>query len=374
MQLSLKDIYLEVCTQALSTQRKDGSMPAGHNGPYRDPETPVRNTSHWGIAFGKAYDISQNEAFLSASKRCFDYLLNNREFRAAHTFVHRNKAGKDSCNGLIGPAWNIEALLEAWCRFSEAAYLELALRLFDLHPFDRRSALWHRVDPDGRTLSVDGTLNHQLWFYAVSLGLAEHISQVSKQAQSIFEYRLDDHLAVATNGRIRHPIWSNFRLLKEVLRALAKPKQSRAMRIKEVGYHCFNLYALGIVEQNKASVLAALQGKLQQALAYLSSPEFAELLPLSPYSYAYNPPGFELPVIAELFQLAPEAREFANQALQDQIRLTYNRKMRDFSLDNPDPQTLTARIYELARLPNWFFDQKLVVGGSDFISALAENT
>ncbi len=47
----LHALLLESARAALSRQRADGSLPPGHNGPYADRETPVRNTAHWLVSF-----------------------------------------------------------------------------------------------------------------------------------------------------------------------------------------------------------------------------------------------------------------------------------------------------------------------------------
>ena len=41
----LSDIILQSCEAALQLQSEDGSFPPGCNGPYHDPETPVRMDS-----------------------------------------------------------------------------------------------------------------------------------------------------------------------------------------------------------------------------------------------------------------------------------------------------------------------------------------
>ena len=65
-QASLHEVIVSSASAALTLQRDDGSMPAGHNGPYYDPETPVRNTAHWLITFSRAYELSGAERFLDA--------------------------------------------------------------------------------------------------------------------------------------------------------------------------------------------------------------------------------------------------------------------------------------------------------------------
>ena len=55
--MTLYDILVKSALAGIALMQDDGSMPNGHNGPYGDPETPVRNTAHWSITFAKAYEI-----------------------------------------------------------------------------------------------------------------------------------------------------------------------------------------------------------------------------------------------------------------------------------------------------------------------------
>jgi hypothetical protein len=103
--------YLEKSAEkALLFQKNDGSMPSGHNGPYFHPETPVRNTVHWLIILIKVYKITKNKVFLDASRKCINYLVRQK---TEYNYHQRTYKGKDKCNGLIGPAWVMEALIIA---------------------------------------------------------------------------------------------------------------------------------------------------------------------------------------------------------------------------------------------------------------------
>jgi len=44
--------------RGIALQLPDGSMPAGHNGPWNRPETELRNTGNWLQVFGRAYDMA----------------------------------------------------------------------------------------------------------------------------------------------------------------------------------------------------------------------------------------------------------------------------------------------------------------------------
>lgn len=49
----LWDLIAKSAKRGIKLQAEDGSMPAGHNGPHNDPETPVRNTAHWCITLNE---------------------------------------------------------------------------------------------------------------------------------------------------------------------------------------------------------------------------------------------------------------------------------------------------------------------------------
>jgi hypothetical protein len=51
IQHTLHDIIKSAAHYSLVVQREDGSFPPGHNGPYFNPEIPIRNTGRWLIIF-----------------------------------------------------------------------------------------------------------------------------------------------------------------------------------------------------------------------------------------------------------------------------------------------------------------------------------
>ena len=67
-----RDIYTSILSSSIELQANDGHMPAGHNGPYRDPETPVRNTSHYLISFIRAWELTLDERFKAAANKCLE--------------------------------------------------------------------------------------------------------------------------------------------------------------------------------------------------------------------------------------------------------------------------------------------------------------
>jgi hypothetical protein len=338
--------------QALSYQHEEGYMPSGHNGPYLDPETPVRNTSHWAITFLKAWEITENEVFKESAVKCLNYLFTTH-YRTQYTFKHRDKEGKDQCNGLIGPAWNMEALLEGYKKLGDERYLNLAQELFLLHPFDKRKKVWHRVEPDGQILPVDISFNHQFWFFATASPLlqATNHEQVAQRLHS-FANHIERHLRLRSSDRIVHVI--NFLpvYLKERLKGVLKPEYHKKQKLKEVGYHAFNTYAFALLYQEMPHLSFFSSAKFKRTLNYLTSREYLEHIPDSIHGFPYNPPGFEVAFTGSTFN--EHFKEEIDIAQWVNRQLEFGLNEGNFTLENntKDPTTATARIYELTRLPD----------------------
>ena len=120
------DFLLHVADKALSWQRADGSFPPGHNGPYHDPETPVRNSGHWLIVFSRCYSLNGDTKYKDAIHRIAKYLTSKEARPEGFAFFHRKSPPKDRCNGLIGPAWTIESLVEASTVLEDDQYARIA--------------------------------------------------------------------------------------------------------------------------------------------------------------------------------------------------------------------------------------------------------
>ena len=173
---------------------KQGYILPGHNGPYIDQETPVRNTSHWLILFGYMYLKTKDEKYYDAVVKSADFLINPINRPEDATFYCRNKEGKDQSNGLIGQAWTIEALAEAYKVTNKMIYLDTAIEVFLLHPFDKKAGLWKVVETNGVIKSFDMTFNHQLWF-AMSGAILLSLKPNDKIKQNLecFFSRLNKH-------------------------------------------------------------------------------------------------------------------------------------------------------------------------------------
>lgn len=358
---TLKEVYLSICDMALVSQGNDGSMPGGCNGPYLDMETPVRNTGHWGMAFIKAFQLSQDPRFEQAAMRCFDFLVGDGEYRAGGVFRHRHSDHKDTCNGVIGPAWSIEALSAGFSHFGEPEYYNVAREVFESVPFHEKTGLWHRVEPTGKPLGLDATLNHQLWMAAAASLIAEQGCALAHERMRKFLGSLDRYFFVYPSGRIFHYLSRPKTIVKDSLRRLLKRNYRRSMFLKEVGYQTFNLYAFAMLKESIGEFSFSIDRKISKACSFCESDIFLREIEQSIHGFPYNPPGFEIPY--SLFILTGRSPEqIETDWISWQFRRTLDASNLLLSSNVPDALTLTARIYELSRLPNGFFNHLLEEG------------
>lgn len=356
---------------ALAEQRADGSMPPGHNGPHNATETPVRNTGHWLVSFAQLYRWTGEEKWRDAVQRAAGYLTSPAARPHGYTFHHREHPGKDRCNGLIGAAWTFEALVAAADALQDVRFLELAEDVFFQHPFDDARGLWWIVEIDGRVLRFDPTFNHQLWFAAAAALIRGPRRDNVLVRVGRFLDQCGLNVVLLPGGMIYHPIppirlatsgWGRIRVrLKEFLKATPIPgisgrvKRTRVdLMIKSIGYHAFNLHAFGMLKSEVPDHPVWEASWLRQAVELLKKRTFVAALEDNPYGYPYNPPGFEVPfALSMLGGLGPaQLLESAGEWIERQLAHTFDPESFQLSRNNPDPRTLTARLYEAARLPD----------------------
>ena len=357
--MRLYQLIEESAMQALSMQLPNGAMPPGHNGPYNDPETPVRNTSHWLISMLKAFEITQGLKFKDGAYQAAEFLLSDdaRPMKAA--FFCRKNPHKDLCNGLIGQAWTIEALVTAGHKLADQKYLQLAEEIFLMHQFEEEVGLWHRLNVDGSYASIDMTFNHQLWFAAAG-ALIHNMpdSTIGRQIKCFLDKALKQTLCTAGSGRIMHiiPPFSKLEnLARSTVNLIRRPvwilKHHTSMVKKEIGYHSFNLYAFALLFKYFPDHPLWNSKKFEAMLNYINNPNYISGLENNSFGYAYNPPGFEVAFcIQEFSSLYQNFSKSSDAWVNAQLQRSYCRKDKMMARHTKDKLTLAARLYEVTRL------------------------
>ncbi|MFM7312529.1 MAG: hypothetical protein ACKO0M_05070 [Cyanobium sp.] len=367
-ELSLGDLVLQAGAGSLAGQAEDGSFPAGWNGPYRDPETPVRNTAHWLFLLLRCWAWTGEERWRAAALRALAYLTSKDARPMGASFWCRRKPQKDFCNGLVGQAWALEGLLEAQRLLDDERALVLAGAVFHAHPFCTRRAAWHCLHVDGHRGRIDPTFNHQLWFAVQAGELADRGDAEAGSCLQAFLARLPGRLLLYPSGLIRHenPYWQVRQPLESGLAGLRLARSlpsERGLHAKSVGYHAFNTTALAqLLRWDRSGALRS-SGRLQRAFAHLGSGTYRRRIAAAPYGYEYNPPGFEVPVSLVLADRNgldtrngldrtphPPAADLIVSWLETQVRHGRDPATGQFSRGSGDPATAAARLYEATRL------------------------
>lgn len=254
--MSTYDLLIRSAWAALDEQLDDGSFPPGHNRVYEENETPLRTTSRWLMTLSYAYKLTGSESFRQAALNAGDYLTSKNLRPHGYTFQSRIVPGKDQCDGLVGQARPLAALAFAGRHLNVGYYLETAVNLFTMHPFDDDLGLWEIREVDGRRLSFDRTLNHQITFAAASAECSGNNIEVQNKIETFLDC-LPKLMELHTNGLIKHYVRPPFpRVIRSVCGSIRHWKLllneavfhyyslSPARRKKELGYHPVNLRSL----------------------------------------------------------------------------------------------------------------------------------
>ncbi len=353
--MNINEILVRSAYSVLKFQNSNGAMPAGHNGPYYDPETPVRNTSHWTISFLKTYELTGEIKYKQAAESCLSFLTSPEARPMSATFWHRKNPKKDFSNGIMGQAWTLEALEYAYRKLDDDRFLKIAEEVFLLHPYKPEHKAWQTVNVDGSIRGFDPTFNHQLWFAAIGSIIAEHGNVLIKDQTDNFLRALPNTMKSYPDGVIMHHptgylLVSRRERIKASYRDFRVPKQEKEYTyLKSVGYHGFNLYALGLIHNIHPNLPFFSSDLFQSMIRVIGTEKFKRDLKLSPYSFPYNPPGFELGFALQKFGDSNQALYF----LKEDYTRSFSQESHQWGKINPiDSETAAARVYEAYQLEN----------------------
>ncbi len=359
---NLYSILLKTARQGIRKQDPEsGRMPSGHNGPWKHIDTSVRNTSHWLITFFAAYEVSENDIFQDCANRCLEFLTSDTARPQNKTFIHR-KDGGNNCNGLIGQAWTLEALIYA-DEFVKQDLMNLAEEVYLLHPFDSELGLWRSVDVDGSIGSIHSTFNQQLWFAAIGSQLAKKNSEIKKMVSRFLD-QLETNIRLTRDGLIVHNSYPHegYRRFRYDMKNAFLRDVRQQRRELAVGYHSFNLYGMALLYREYPSHPFWKTTVFESTLQYANSDKYLNDAKDNRYCFGYNPTGLEVAFAGNTFDYVDLNVE---EWVERQLSLTYD-PLDGLMNKGSDPTTLAARFYEAVRLPNIEFgDMSFFVTGQE---------
>lgn len=293
---------------------------SGHNGPYRDKETPIRYKAHM-ICF--LCNTDPQIQYKEQVRMLVNHILSSNYHLQNGFFINRYKEGKDQVNGVIGIAWVIEAFSLATLKYNFNETKDYLQQVEEKIPFIPGRAIWKGPVNDSIGWKVDNNFNHQLWLaYSLVLKSKALNTDISSNVR-LFFYRMDYNLIIRKPGLIVHSIRNQSKvkgILKSARDRIKGLLLGKNKYYKENGYHLFNLFAFARIKQEGFSYLFESNPLFQKALNYCNNEllhnslnnnhektDFYQLSPPSKLKYnrygMYNVAGLEYLVIKKVFNL-----------------------------------------------------------------------
>jgi hypothetical protein len=256
-------------------------------------------------------------------------------------------------NGLIGQAWVVETLIEAYDKLGNKLYLKIAEDLIEKHEFDFKHKLWKVLSVDGEILRIHTTLNQQIWFSTMAYILSIKIKNDKiksrahlffKSARSIFKMKDMNHFAMVIRNSYRHSNIKSF-----ILHRLKNLQRSKMI---VDGYVSFSTHALAILYKfnSDLEIWDEIIPLIIKSITYCDEIVF-NLGKRNPFVFGYHPTGFEMAFIKQTF----EKKNISSIVLkgkwfEKQLDNHYDYDKNLMNRNTMDPNTLMARFYEVCRL------------------------
>lgn len=317
----------------------------GTNGPHFALETPVRNTCHWLVTMlilSTWVDDKEVSACIDGMRNWL--LKDNKYLIDKGVYKIRQQAGYDTCNGVIGPAWVLEALSRLYRYRSDEYALMTGEDIISRLGFNDKIGMWKRCDPITKNFRIDYTYDHQAWLAAAisDFGYSENV-------QKFLDKTLNGLMKLRPDGRVRHISYAC--TIRGVLARLAFKKREavdmKSIDQMEKSYHHYVLFPLARLKSSFQEHDLFQSDLIVDSVRYMESVDLGELSEY-PLCVSYNAPGFEYPIIA--LNLGDYSSGFVSSLLQVmdwQVEQTFN-STNTGCINSPDPLTLSSRIYELA--------------------------
>lgn len=364
MENEFENIIRENTNQLVYEYQHEGLAYNTKNGPYNDPENLARQLSHLIVMLYYEITYFKKKEYVDAMIMMGKDLINC--FSDNGLIRMREKTGKDSCNGVIGHAWVLEALACLY-RYSQGEiYKEYGDKIIANHMYNKDYYVW--LIPDNS--KVDTTFNHQLW-YAACMGEYAECTGNTKQIEIVKGFLNNCYIfQTANNGRIRHlikPIMHSKDALKNIVKNIHFDINGHigkaSMVYKEAGYHAFNLLAFAKLYVLFPELSIWNSRKFKRTLMYLNNPEYDYMLEtkksnlditklwksvskkeINIYGYPYNAVGFEIRTICKIFGIDDEELIRVHEAKQ--WKYTFDERKKRFCVNCEDEAILNFRTYE----------------------------
>lgn len=133
---------------------------------------------------------------------------------------------------------------------------------------------------------------------------------------------------------------------------MARPTQRKqSLQKKSVGYHGFNLYALGMLREQFPRSDFWQNPTFKRTLSYVQTDEFREQIAKNDLAYTFNPVGFEIAFAQETFNNTDS--DTRKEWVSKQVDRSFDSDSMLMSRNTEDQHTLSARLYEATRLINY---------------------
>jgi hypothetical protein len=317
----------------------------------------------------KVYTYTNDERYKTAAVKALDYLLSKEARPMGATFWCRKNPNKDFCNGTVGQAFTIDALTYAYevlgCEKAKA----VAEEVFLLHPFYEELGLWRRVAVDGSYLSVDLTLNHQLYFAIAGLQLgkignnAEVIRRVEvfvKNLEKNIEIReffckgmlYDIILRATVFTKRKINLFKLIRLLKIMF------LQKKSKKIRDSGYHQYNMWLFFMLNNLTPEADFWKTKKFKAILGFNKSKHYEKMREVYGIVKPNGVKKFENTRLYEAYTILAfcdmeNKEQIVEELLSAHFEQEYDPETNMVNKFAADKLTQAARIYEAIRLPNF---------------------
>lgn len=299
---TLYDLIEQSSEKIAQQQHEQGSFPPTRGGIYGTIETPVRNTARWLSCLLHSYQYSKSNEIGKSAEKAADYLCTVKARPYDATFKVREK-GKDQCDGLIGQAEPIKSLLNAGLLLDREEYINEAIEVFELIPFDYEIGLWESIEITGRKLSFDRTLNHQLIFASYMSKISNLLQPAEKEIVKFLD-RLGENMETHPDGLVQHyiqpPLLTSITTLGNNLRhwrllwnevATYYHQRTENHRNKEQGYQPTVLFSLAILNQEFPEHSVWENNHVQSALEFSKTQLYQSQIKTRKSKYGSRLPG-----------------------------------------------------------------------------------